>query len=117
MRSDPLWNYFADPKALFLFELAWFDCDRLCRDARGLLQTNSSAAPDQSVRTLKRDTAKALAKNVRGSLESQWAQAVRHADGTGGAGGSFHPTYSITALPSSGKSFHCLKPLLLNNAA
>ncbi len=35
VRTDPLWNYVAYPKALFLFDLAWFDCERLRKDARG----------------------------------------------------------------------------------
>jgi four helix bundle protein len=35
LRCDPLWTYVAYPKALFLFDLAWFDCERLLKDARG----------------------------------------------------------------------------------
>jgi four helix bundle protein len=35
IRSDPLWNYVAYPKALFLHDLAWFDCERLLKDVRG----------------------------------------------------------------------------------
>jgi four helix bundle protein len=34
-KSDPLWDYVAYQKALFLSDLAWFDCDRLMKDARG----------------------------------------------------------------------------------
>jgi four helix bundle protein len=35
IRCDPLWSYIAYPKALFLFDLAWFDCERLLKDVRG----------------------------------------------------------------------------------
>ncbi len=35
LRADPLWKYIAYPKALFLFDLAWFDCERMMKDARG----------------------------------------------------------------------------------
>lgn len=35
LRNDLLWNYVAYPKALFLFELAWFDCEHLLKDVRG----------------------------------------------------------------------------------
>jgi len=33
--SDPLWAYAAYQKALFLSDLAWFDCGRLMKDIRG----------------------------------------------------------------------------------
>jgi len=35
IRADALWNYVAYPKALFLFDLVWFDCERMQKDARG----------------------------------------------------------------------------------
>ncbi len=35
MRNDPLWGTVAYQKALFLYDLAWFDCERLTRDERG----------------------------------------------------------------------------------
>ena len=35
IKEDTLWSYVAYPKALFLFDLAWFDCERLMKDARG----------------------------------------------------------------------------------
>ena len=35
IRSDPLWDYIAYQKALFLYDLAWFDCERLLKDVRG----------------------------------------------------------------------------------
>jgi four helix bundle protein len=35
LRNDPVWKFAAYPKALFLFELAWYDCGRLMRDVRG----------------------------------------------------------------------------------
>jgi four helix bundle protein len=34
-RKSPLWNYVAYPKALFLYELVWFDCEKLEKDRRG----------------------------------------------------------------------------------
>jgi four helix bundle protein len=35
IRQSPLWNYAAYPKALFLYELVWFDCEKLGEDKRG----------------------------------------------------------------------------------
>ena len=35
MRADPLWVFEAYRKALFLADLAWFDCDKLLEDTRG----------------------------------------------------------------------------------
>ncbi len=35
IRRDPLWNYVAYPKALFLYDLMWIDCERLLKDVRG----------------------------------------------------------------------------------
>jgi hypothetical protein len=32
--DDPLWQFQVYPKALFLFELAWSDCDYLLQDER-----------------------------------------------------------------------------------
>lgn len=39
-RSDSLWNYVGYQKALFLHDLAWFDCELLMQDPRG--QANTS---------------------------------------------------------------------------
>ena len=35
LRADPLWAYIAYPKALFLFDLAWYACEQMMKDARG----------------------------------------------------------------------------------
>ena len=35
IRQDPLWNFQAYPKALFLYELVWLDCEKLLKDPRG----------------------------------------------------------------------------------
>lgn len=35
IKGDALWQFKAYPKALFLYDLAWADCDRLMRDERG----------------------------------------------------------------------------------
>ncbi len=35
IRADPLWQSVLYRKALFAYELAWFDCARLMRDERG----------------------------------------------------------------------------------
>lgn len=34
IRSGPLWVYAAYPKALFLYELVWCDCEQLMKDSR-----------------------------------------------------------------------------------
>jgi len=35
IRKSPLWKYVAYPKVLFLYELVWFDCEKLDKDRRG----------------------------------------------------------------------------------
>lgn len=35
IRSDPVWQFYAYRKALFLYDLAWEDCEKLMRDLRG----------------------------------------------------------------------------------
>ena len=35
IRSGPVWKYVAYPKALFLYDLVWFDCEKLMKDVRG----------------------------------------------------------------------------------
>ena len=35
IRSGPLWSFGAYPKALFLYELVWYDCELLMKDCRG----------------------------------------------------------------------------------
>ncbi len=35
IRKGPLWVYAAYPKALFLYDLVWFDCESLMKDLRG----------------------------------------------------------------------------------
>jgi four helix bundle protein len=35
LRNDPLWDFKVYPKALFLYDLTWFDCEQLLRDERG----------------------------------------------------------------------------------
>jgi four helix bundle protein len=35
LKRDPLWGFEVYPKGLFLYDLAWDDCQRLTRDRRG----------------------------------------------------------------------------------
>ena len=35
IRSNPLWKFGTYPKASFLYELVWYDCERLMKDGRG----------------------------------------------------------------------------------
>ncbi len=35
IRDDPLWNFVPYPKAVFLYELVWLDCEKLLKDVRG----------------------------------------------------------------------------------
>ena len=35
IRQDPLWEYVGYQKALFVSDLAWFDCERMLKDTRG----------------------------------------------------------------------------------
>jgi four helix bundle protein len=35
IRADPVWQFYAYRKALFLYDLAWEDSERLMRDRRG----------------------------------------------------------------------------------
>jgi four helix bundle protein len=35
VRNGPLWQFKVYPKAMFVYDLAWFDCENLLRDERG----------------------------------------------------------------------------------
>ena len=35
LRNDPLWKFDVYPRTLFIYELAWEDCQYLLKDARG----------------------------------------------------------------------------------
>lgn len=35
IKHDPVWQFYAYRKALFLYELMWEDCEKLMRDPRG----------------------------------------------------------------------------------
>lgn len=35
LKQDPLWSFEVYPKTLFLYDLAWEDCERLMKDPRG----------------------------------------------------------------------------------
>jgi hypothetical protein len=35
LKKDPIWDFAAYPKALFLSDLAWNDCAKLLNDVRG----------------------------------------------------------------------------------
>jgi hypothetical protein len=34
-KQDPLWEFAVYPKAVWLYDLAWEDCERLMKDLRG----------------------------------------------------------------------------------
>jgi hypothetical protein len=44
MGSSPLWDSIGYQKALFLYDLAWFDCESLVQDLRGKQSRNNSSA-------------------------------------------------------------------------
>ncbi len=35
IKAEPVWQFYAYPKASFLYELVWMDCDKLLKDRRG----------------------------------------------------------------------------------
>jgi four helix bundle protein len=35
VKAEPEWRFYAYPRALFLYELVWNDCERLVQDRRG----------------------------------------------------------------------------------
>jgi len=35
IKADPVWGFYAYRKSLFLYDLAWEDCEKLMRDLRG----------------------------------------------------------------------------------
>lgn len=88
MRAGPLWHYVAYPKALFLFELAWFDCEHLMRDRRGraiaeqLIRSTGSISANMEEgygRGLGRDYARFLGYALGSARETQgWYFRARH---------------------------------------
>ena len=41
IKADPVWQFYAYRKALFLYDLTWEDCESLMRDPRGRGATDS----------------------------------------------------------------------------
>lgn len=35
IKNDPLWTFYVYPKALFLSDICWHDCEKLLKDVRG----------------------------------------------------------------------------------
>lgn len=35
IKADPVWQFYAYRKSLFLYDLAWEDCEKLMRDLQG----------------------------------------------------------------------------------
>ena len=35
IKAEPEWKFYAYPKALFMYDLVWQDCEKLMRDPRG----------------------------------------------------------------------------------
>lgn len=49
IRQDPLWEYSAYQKALFLSDLTWFDCEKMLKDVRGRVIAGQLYASASSV--------------------------------------------------------------------
>lgn len=88
IRKSPLWNYVAYPKALFLYELVWFDCEKLEKDRRGRAIeeqiTRSAGSVSANIeegygRGLGRDYARFLSFALGSARETQgWYFRARH---------------------------------------
>jgi hypothetical protein len=44
VKREPVWQFLGYRKALFLYDLAWQDCERLMRDRRGRAKVGIGAA-------------------------------------------------------------------------
>jgi hypothetical protein len=42
IKAEPEWGFYAYPKALFLYDLVWHDCEKLVRDRPCLCRTGDS---------------------------------------------------------------------------
>ena len=88
IRKSPLWNYVAYPKALFLYELVWFDCEKFEKDRRSraieeqiIRSTGSIGANIEEGygRGLGRDYARFLGYALGSARETQgWYFRARH---------------------------------------
>ena len=88
MGSSPLWNSIGYQKALFLYELVWFDCERLMQDLRGkaiaqqLIRSAGSISANMEEgygRGFGRDYARFLGYALGSARETQgWYFRARH---------------------------------------
>ena len=86
--SSPLWNSIGYQKALFLYDLAWFDCEKLMQDLRGraiaqqLIRSAGSISANMEEgygRGLGRDYARFLGYALGSARETQgWYFRARH---------------------------------------
>jgi len=88
IRKGPLWNSTVYPKALFLYDLVWFDCDKLEPDRRGraieeqIIRSSGSISANIEEgygRGLGRDYARFLSIALGSARETQgWYLRARH---------------------------------------
>ena len=86
--SSPLWSSIGYQKALFLYDLAWFDCEKLMQDLRGraiaqqLIRSAGSISANMEEgygRGLGRDYARFLGYALGSARETQgWYFRARH---------------------------------------
>jgi len=88
IRSSPLWDSIGYQKALFLYDLIWFDCEKLMKDLRGkaiaqqVIRSAGSIGANMEEgygRGLGRDYARFLGYALGSARETQgWTFRARH---------------------------------------
>lgn len=65
LKQDPLWGFEVYPKALFLYDLAWDDCEHLLKDRRGRAIVDQLTRSTGSIcANIEEGTGVAMAKNT-----------------------------------------------------
>jgi hypothetical protein len=104
VKQEPTWQFLGYRKALFLYDLAWEDCEEMTRDRRG------RAIAEQLIRSagsisanIEEGHGRGYGKQAIGSSPSPSALLAKAKAGTGVPGNSSPRRCSSTAWPSSTK--------------
>jgi len=100
VKQEPVWNFLGYRKALFFYDLAWQDCGKLTRDARGRAVAKQLIRSAGSISAnVEEGHGRGYGKQRNGFSRCLSARRARAKAGIGAPGNSWHRTCWTIALP------------------